>query len=203
MKIQFPDLPYAINSLDECIDSQTMDLHYNKHHRGYYEKFITAIEKVNTEEIENLEQLFKNISIYEPSIRNNGGGLYNHSFFWNCMTPDYRDCTGTLRVAIEKKWKTMAGFEKSFSDVASNHFASGWAWLIVDNNRELQIVETANHDNPLMDVCPTKGFPILVLDVWEHAYYLRYKNERSAFINAWWDIVNWKHAEERYATLFK
>ena len=109
MKIKFPELPYAYNALDVCIDAQTMDLHYNKHHRKYYEKFMGAIETTDKIGIETLEEIFPNISSYEPSIRNNGGGLYNHNFFWNSMTPNYRDCVGELRSAIEKKWKTSKG----------------------------------------------------------------------------------------------
>jgi Fe-Mn family superoxide dismutase len=203
MKIQFQELPYPLNSLNECIDAQTMDLHYNKHHRKYYEKFMEAIENINTDGIETLEQFFSHISQYEIPLRNNGGGLYNHTFFWNSMTPNYRDCLGELRFAIEKKWKTMEAFENKFSSSAIDLFASGWVWLIVDEKKELQIVKTANHDNPLMDVCPTKGWPLLVLDVWEHAYYLRYKNDRGSFVQAWWDVVNWKHAEDRYELYFK
>lgn len=203
MKFQFPELPYALNALDACIDAQTMDLHYNKHHRKYYEKFMEAIEHADTNGIETLEQLFSTISKYEPAVKNNGGGLYNHAFFWNSMTPNYRDCIGALRTAIEKKWKTMEGFEKKFSDTAVNLFASGWVWLILDEKKELQIIETHNHENPLMDVCPIRGKPLLVLDVWEHAYYLRYKNERAGFVQAWWDVVNWKHAEDKYAALHR
>ena len=203
MKIKFPELPYALNALDECIDAQTMDLHYHKHHRKYYENFMAAIDHIDTHEIETLEQLFSTISKYDHDVKNNGGGLYNHSFFWNSMTPNYRDCIGALRDAIEKKWKSMEGFEKKFSEAAVGLFASGWVWLILDEKHELQIIKTPNHDNPLMDTCADRGQPLLVLDVWEHAYYLRYKNERAGFVQAWWDIVNWKHAEDRYMDIQK
>jgi Fe-Mn family superoxide dismutase len=201
MKIQFPELPYALNSLDQWIDTQTMDLHYNKHQRKYFEKLMEAAEHSTIELPETFEQLFSKISTYEIAIKNNGGGLYNHTLFWNSMTPNYRDCIGPLREAIEKKWKTFEAFEKSFTEAAVNLFASGWVWLILDENKELQIAKTANHDNPLMDFNPVKGRPLLVLDVWEHAYYLRYKNERPKFIDAWWDVVNWKYAEDRFAAI--
>lgn len=203
MKIQFPELPYGLNALGECIDAQTMDLHYNKHHRKYYEDLMESMQHANIDGIDTLEQLFTIVSKYEPAIRNNGGGLYNHTLFWNSMTPNYRDCTGALRGAIEKKWKTMEEFEKKFSTAAIELFACGWVWLILDEKQELQIIKTSNHDNPLMDVCPTRGQPLLVLDVWEHAYYLRYKNERAGFVHAWWDVVNWKYVEDKYAALHK
>lgn len=203
MKIQFPELPYATNALDDCIDAQTMDIHYNKHHRKYYDNLMGALERTNTEDIENLEQLFTRMSKYEVAIKNNGGGVYNHNFFWNSMTPNYRDCSGPLRAAIEKKWKSMEGFEKNFSESATSLFGSGWMWLILDDKQELQIAGTPNQDNPLMDISPVKGKPILVLDVWEHAYYLRYKNERNRFVQSWWDVVNWKNAEEKYNSYIK
>lgn len=202
MKLQFPELPYSYSALEACIDAQTMDIHYNKHHRKYFEKFIAGLDEVNTENIDSIEEIFANVSKYDSVIRNNGGGFYNHNLFWKSMTPNYRDCAGPLRLAIEKKWKSMEFFEKKFSEIAVDLFASGWVWLIVDEHHELQIIKTKNHDNPLMDVSESKGHPLLVLDVWEHAYYLRYKNDRANFINTWWDVVNWKNAEERFAQLF-
>lgn len=202
MQFKFPELPYSYSALESCIDAETLDIHYNKHHRKYFEKFIEGLDHNNSEAEGSIEEIFANVSAYDSVIRNNGGGYYNHTFFWNCMTPKYRECQGNLKTAIEKKWKSMENFEKKFSEVATNLFASGWVWLIVDEQHQLQIIETHGHDNPLMDICETRGRPILVLDVWEHAYYLRYKNERAGFINKWWSVVNWKFAEEKYGVLF-
>ncbi len=196
MNIRFPELPYSYNALEKCIDAQTLDIHYNKHHRKYFEKFQDAMAGV--EGPDTLEQIFANVSMYDPAIRNNGGGLYNHTFFWDSMTPTFKECSGPLKSAIEKKFKNMDEFKKKFSEMAMGVFGSGWAWLILDDKHELQIIKTPNQDNPLMDICETKGQPLLTLDVWEHAYYLRYKNERKGFIDHWWDVVNWKKVEERF-----
>lgn len=199
MKFRFPELPYSYNALEVCIDAETLDIHYNKHHRKYYDKFVEALNHSKPHE-DSLEAIFAHISQYETVVRNNGGGFYNHNVFWESMTPHFKNCEGPLLAAIEKKWGSMEIFQKKFSDIASALFASGWVWLIADENNQLQIVETKNHDNPLMDICETKGHPLLVLDVWEHAYYLRYKNERPGFISKWWNIVNWKYAEDKYAS---
>lgn len=202
MNLIFPELPYAYNALEECIDAETMTIHYNKHHRGYYDKFMKAIAQHPNGSTDSLEQIFAEISLYDVSIRNNGGGFYNHNIFWNSMTPNARDCQGDLHSAIIKKWGSMENLKTEFSDKAKAFFASGWLWLMIDQQNELQIVETKGHDNPLMDICETRGQPLLVLDVWEHAYYLRYRNERDRFISSWWNIVNWKYAEDKYSLLF-
>ncbi|MGZ3788578.1 MAG: superoxide dismutase [Bacteriovorax sp.] len=194
MNIVFPELPYPYNALEKCIDAQTMDIHYNKHHRKYFEKFQEAMKNVTG--VDSLEHIFSSVSQYDPAIRNNGGGLYNHTFFWNSMTPNFRECNGALKVAIEKKYGTMDEFKKKFSETAMGVFGSGWVWLILDSSHQLQIVPTHNHDNPLMDVCEFRGQPLLTLDLWEHAYYLRYKSDRKSFIDNWWGVVNWKYAED-------
>lgn len=201
---QFKELPYAYDALEPYIDSTTMKVHYEKHHRGYYNKFINGIEK--HEELQTMEMIdiFANISKYEPVIRNNGGGYWNHEFFWESMTPGGSEIPeGAFKDAFMKAFKSMDNFKKEFKDKALTLFGSGWVWLILNENKELQIVQTANQDNPLMDVAKIKGIPLLGLDVWEHAYYLKYQNNRGTYIDNFFNLIDWEKVNERYDAAIK
>ncbi|KOO02625.1 superoxide dismutase [Vibrio nereis] len=194
----FPDLPYSYDALEPYIDAKTMEVHYSKHHRTYYDKFITAIKGSELEKTP-LSDIFKHISKHPPAVRNNGGGYYNHILYWNCMSqygggaPD-----GDLADAIIEHFGSIAQFQQMFAEAAVNTFGSGFVWLIVQDGK-LAITSTSNQDNPLMDVVEAQGEPILALDVWEHAYYISYQNRRPEYVDAWWNVVNWDAVSENYA----
>lgn len=194
----FPDLPYAYDALEPYIDAKTMEVHYSKHHRTYFDKFIAAIKGSELENTQ-LTEIFANISQHSPAIRNNGGGYYNHVLYWNCMSPNGGGApSGDLNEAIINTFGSFDEFQQLFTDAAINTFGSGFAWLVV-NNGELKIASTSNQDNPLMDVAGVQGEPILALDVWEHAYYISYQNRRPDYIEAWWNVVDWNTVSENYA----
>jgi Fe-Mn family superoxide dismutase len=193
-------LPYAYNALESFIDAMTMEIHHTKHAAGYTKNLNDACvaEKVDIKTT-SITSLLASISKYSTKIRNNAGGHYNHELFWQSMQPAPASMpTGSLAKAIEKSFGTFADFQKAFSEAAKNRFGSGWAWLIINEKKELAICSTANQDNPLMDIAEVKGYPLLGLDVWEHAYYLKYQNKRADYISNWWNLVNWKFVEERY-----
>lgn len=193
-------LPYAYNALEPFIDAMTMEIHHTKHAAGYTKNLNDACvaEKVDVKTT-SINSLLASISKYSTKMRNNAGGHYNHELFWQSMQPAPASMpTGSLAKAIEKSFGTVADFQKAFSEAAKNRFGSGWAWLIINEKKELAICSTANQDNPLMDIAEVKGYPLLGLDVWEHAYYLKYQNKRADYINNWWNLVNWKFVEERY-----
>jgi Fe-Mn family superoxide dismutase len=193
-------LPYAFNALEPFIDAMTMEIHHTKHAAGYTKNLNDACvaEKVDIKTT-SITSLLASISKYSTKMRNNAGGHYNHELFWQSMQPAPASMpTGSLANAIEKSFGTFADFQKAFSEAAKNRFGSGWAWLIINEKKELAICSTANQDNPLMDIAEVKGYPLLGLDVWEHAYYLKYQNKRADYINNWWNLVNWKFVEERY-----
>ncbi len=192
------ELPYAFDALKPYIDAQTMELHYGKHHAGYTRKFNAAIEAEGIASTD-IKEIFSNISQYGPGVRNNGGGYYNHSLFWNFMSPDGGgEPTGDLLAAIEEAFGSFSAFKELFSEAAATQFGSGWAWLIIDEEGNLQVTNTSNQDNPLMDIAEVKGTPLLNLDVWEHAYYLNYQNKRTEYINNFWNIVNWETVAQLY-----
>lgn len=198
MSHTFPELPYAYDSLEPYIDAKTMEVHYSKHHRTYFDKFITAV-KGSELETTSLIDIFSGVSQHSPAVRNNGGGYYNHILYWNCMTPNGGGAPeGTLAEAIVKTFGSFKQFQELFAQAAINTFGSGFAWLIVKDS-ELHITSTTNQDNPLMDVAEVQGEPILALDVWEHAYYISYQNRRPEYIDAWWNVVNWDAVSENYA----
>lgn len=198
MSHTFPELPYAYDSLEPYIDAKTMEVHYSKHHRTYFDKFITAV-KGSELETTSLIDIFSGVSQHSPAVRNNGGGYYNHILYWNCMTPNGGGAPeGTLAEAIVKTFGSFKQFQELFAQAAINTFGSGFAWLIVKDG-ELHITSTTNQDNPLMDVAEVQGEPILALDVWEHAYYISYQNRRPEYIDAWWNVVNWDAVSENYA----
>ena len=194
-------LPYAYTALESAIDALTMEIHYSKHAATYAKNLSDAVkaEGVDTNK-EKLTSLLGKISKYSAKMRNNGGGHYNHEFFWKSMrspsdnnTPD-----GKLLKAIIKDFGSFDAFKIQFSDAGKNRFGSGWAWLVKTSDDKLIIGSTPNQDNPLMDVSELKGTPLLGLDVWEHAYYLKYQNRRPDYINAWWNVVNWSVVQPRF-----
>lgn len=194
-------LPYKYNALELAIDAATMDIHYSKHASGYAKNLADAVkdEKVNTEK-EKLSALLGKISKYSAKMRNNAGGHYNHEFFWKSMTPSQTADAppAALFEAIKKDFGSMEAFKTQFADAAKNRFGSGWAWLVLTLDKKLVVSSTPNQDNPLMDIADIKGIPLLGLDVWEHAYYLRYQNKRPDYINAWWSIVDWDIVNKRF-----
>jgi Fe-Mn family superoxide dismutase len=192
-------LPYAYNALEPAIDATTMNIHYNKHAAGYTKNLADACiaEKVDTG-ITSLEQLLRNISKYSAKMRNNGGGHYNHEFFWQCMRPTPSEPEGSLLTSIQHSFGSLEAMKNQFTDAGKNRFGSGWAWLIVTSDRKLAIGSTPNQDNPLMDISDIKGTPLLALDVWEHAYYLNYQNRRADYISNWWKLVNWNFVQQNF-----
>ncbi|MBU2896970.1 superoxide dismutase [Vibrio hepatarius] len=193
----FPHLPYPYDSLEPYIDAKTMEVHYSKHHRAYFDKFMAAIQSTKLEST-SLYEIFANMSQHPPAIRNNGGGFYNHILYWNCMTPNGGGApTGKINDDIISTFGSFETFQQQFTEAAINTFGSGFAWLIVKDG-QLKITSTSNQDNPLMDVVTVQGEPILALDVWEHAYYISYQNRRPEYIEAWWNVVNWDAVSENY-----
>lgn len=192
----FPDLPYAYNALEPYIDAQTMEIHYSKHHKAYYNNFIAAIKDSPAAEMD-LKTLFAGISKQSAAVRNNGGGFYNHSLFWENMTPTKTTPSAKLVAAINKSFGSMDKFKEEFANAAKKQFGSGWAWLVLGSDGNLFVTSTPNQDNPLMDVVEKKGTPLLCLDVWEHAYYLHYQNRRADYVDNFWNIVNWDVVSKR------
>ncbi len=193
---KFPELGYAFNALEPYIDAQTMELHYTKHHQGYFNNFMKAAE--GTELLETpLEKIFETISKQPDVIRNNGGGFYNHTLFWESMTPSQVEIPADLLKAIETSFGSLDDFKVKFGTAAKTRFGSGWAWLVVGTDGKLFVTSTPNQDNPLMDIAEEKGIPVLGLDVWEHAYYLKYQNRRPEYVDNFWNIVNWDNVKKR------
>ena len=193
-------LPYKYDALENVIDAMTMEIHYTKHAAAYAKNLneAAAAEGVNTKK--PLENLLAEISRYSPKMRNNAGGHYNHEMFWQSMRPKKEDNkpAGKLSEAITGSFTSFANFKSLFSDAAKNRFGSGWAWLYRDHSGNLRIGSSPNQDNPLMDDADLKGFPVLGLDVWEHAYYLKYQNKRADYIENWWNVVNWDYVSQRF-----
>lgn len=198
MKFEFPALPYAYDALEPHIDKMTMEIHHTKHHRAYFDKFTAAIQGTELEN-KGLEEIFASISKAPAAVRNNGGGFYNHNLFWEILSPKGGGLPGgKLAEAINKDFGSFEAFKTKFNDAAANRFGSGWAWLSVKADKSLCVCSSANQDNPLMDVHDCPGQPIMGLDVWEHAYYLKYQNRRPDYINAFWSLVNWDKVSENY-----
>lgn len=198
LPFQQTPLPYSFSALEPIIDAATMEIHYSKHAAAYTKNLNEAIE-AEAKGTADLEMLFKKISSYSPKLRNNGGGHYNHELFWKCMQATGSDIhDGELKQSLIKSFGSMDQFKSKLTETALGRFGSGWAWLYLDENNKLQIGSTPNQDNPLMDVSPIKGTPILGLDVWEHAYYLKYQNRRAEYVSNWFKVVNWKFVEDRF-----
>ena len=199
---ELPALPYAHNALEPHIDARTMEIHHGKHHQAYVNNLNNAV-KGNAAEGLELTELVHNISKYSPAIRNNGGGHWNHSFFWGIMGPNAGgQPTGALMDAIVASFGSFDAMKEQFNSAATTRFGSGWAWVIVHDHK-LAITSTPNQDNPLMDVAEVKGTPILGLDVWEHAYYLHYQNRRPDYIGAFWNVVNWSAVNAHFEAATK
>ena len=197
MAFELPSLPYASDALEPHIDKQTMEIHHDKHHKAYTDKLNAAIEGSDMAN-KSIEDILKNVK-GNTAVRNNGGGFYNHNLFWTILGPNAGGKpSGALAEAIDKKFGSFDKFKEEFANAAATRFGSGWAWLIVKENGEVAVTSTANQDNPLMDVAEEKGTPILGLDVWEHAYYLKYQNKRPDYISAFWNVVNWDAVSKRY-----
>ncbi|GAB4054615.1 superoxide dismutase [Spirosoma foliorum] len=191
-------LPYPSDSLEPNIDKQTMEIHHGKHHNAYVTNLNNAIAGTDMEN-KSIEDLLASVSKAPVAVRNNGGGHYNHTLFWNTISgTGGGQPTGTLAEAINQKFGSFDAFKEEFTKAATTRFGSGWAWLIVTPEGELAITSSPNQDNPLMDIAEVKGFPIIGLDVWEHAYYLKYQNRRPDYIAAYFNVVDWNAAEKRY-----
>lgn len=200
MPFTLPDLPYAHDALEPYIDKQTMEIHHGKHHAAYVTNLNKALETNAEWGNKSIEEILKNVSKLPPAIRNNGGGHYNHSLFWKWMKKGGGgQPSGELASAINKDFGTFDKFKEQFANAGVTRFGSGWAWLIKQDGK-LVIASTPNQDNPLMDVAETKGTPILGLDVWEHAYYLKYQNKRPDYIAAFWNVVNWDEVSRLYSS---
>jgi Fe-Mn family superoxide dismutase len=198
MSFKLPDLPYDYNALEPHIDARTMEIHHTKHHAGYTKKLNNAIEGSSLSG-KSIEDILKNVSKESTAVRNNGGGFYNHDLFWKIMSPNGGgNPSGDLGDAINSSFGSFDQFKDEFSNAASGRFGSGWAWLVV-NNGSLEVGSTPNQDNPLMDVSQLSGTPILGIDVWEHAYYLKYQNERGTYISNWWNLINWDEVAKRFS----
>lgn len=188
-------LPYGYDALEPSIDTLTMDIHYNKHHAAYVKNVNEAIEAEKITFNTELEFL-SNTSKLSAKARNNGGGVWNHNFFWQVMKPGGGTPSGKLADAINGSFESFEKFKEQFTTAAMTRFGSGWAWLVNDNGK-LKIGSTPNQDNPLMDISDLKGTPLLALDVWEHAYYLKYQNKRNEYVANWWNVVNWDDVASR------
>lgn len=193
---QFPELAYAFDALEPYIDAQTMEIHYTKHHRGYFNNFVTAATEAGLMQTP-LVKILEDISQYSVTLRNNGGGVYNHTLFWENMSPVKKEIPSRLKAAIEKDFGSVEAFKTEFESAAKSRFGSGWAWLSVGEEGKLFVSSTPNQDNPLMDVAEKRGTPLLGLDVWEHAYYLKYQNKRPDYVANFWNVINWEVVENR------
>ncbi len=203
MAFTLPKLEYAYNALEPHIDARTMEIHHTKHHQAYVDNLNKAIAGTDAEKL-SIEEICRQVSKYPVAVRNNGGGHYNHTLFWQLMLPNAsKEPVGEIAQAINATFGSFDNFKTQFSQAAMGRFGSGWAWLIVTNDKKLVIGSTPNQDNPLMDVSELKGIPVLGIDVWEHAYYLNYQNRRADYINAFYNVINWKKVNEFYLNATK
>lgn len=191
-----PMLGYGYDALEPHIDTMTMQIHHSRHHQAYVTNLNKAMKENNIDA--DLDQLIKNVSKYPMAVRNNGGGHWNHTFFWKLMKPNGGgEPSGKVAEAINNSFESFQKFQALLNDAALKRFGSGWAWLIKTPDGKLAICSTPNQDNPLMDIAEVKGTPLLGIDVWEHAYYLHYQNKRADYVNAWWNVVNWDDVASR------
>ncbi len=195
-------LPYAYTALEPYIDAQTMDIHYSKHAAAYSKNLKEAAQAEGVDATKPVEDVLAKISKYTPKMRNNAGGHYNHEMFWKLLSANTAtQPSGKLLTAIESSFGSADEMKKQFTTAATTRFGSGWAWLVAGADKKLSIISTPNQDNPLMDIAEVKGFPLMGLDVWEHAYYLKYQNRRPEYIASFWKILNWNTVAERYGSL--
>ena len=198
MSFELALLPYANNALEPNFDALTMEIHHDRHHNAYVTNLNAAVTGTPLEG-KTLLELFSTISTLAPAVRNNGGGHYNHDLFWNILSPmGGGEPVGTLGKAIDAKFGSFDAFKEEFKKASITRFGSGWAWLVAQKDGSVAVSSTPNQDNPLMDVADVKGFPVIGLDVWEHAYYLKFQNKRPDYVDAFWNVVDWNKAEARY-----
>jgi Fe-Mn family superoxide dismutase len=198
MAFELPKLNYAHDALEPHIDAKTMEIHHGKHHAGYTSKLNAAVEGTDLEG-KDIEEILRNLELSNGAVRNNGGGFYNHSLFWEIMSPKGGgNPTGDLAEAIDKHFGSFEKFKDAFSNAAATQFGSGWAWLCVHQDGSLEVCSTPNQDNPIMPNVGCAGTPILGLDVWEHAYYLNYQNRRPDYIEAFFNVIDWNKVGELY-----
>jgi Fe-Mn family superoxide dismutase len=198
-KISMEKLPYDYNSLTTFVDSETMKTHYTKHYKGYVDKLNAELEKVKGKDID-LEEIIIKISKFNNKVKNNGGGAFNHALFWKMLSPKKQTVKDPIKKEIDKNFGSFEKFKEKFEEESKSRFGSGWVWLILTDNNRLKIVSTATQDNPLMNTEKERGYPILGLDVWEHAYYLKYKNKRDEYVKNFWKVVNWEFVNDQYLT---
>ncbi|MGE4354992.1 superoxide dismutase [Halothiobacillus sp.] len=199
MAFQLPELSYDYGALDKSIDAQTMEIHYTKHHGAYVTNCNNAIAGTEWDD-KSIEEIMANVSKLPPAVRNNGGGHYNHALFWSILSPNGGDApAGKLADEINATFGSFSALKDLMNTAGATRFGSGWAWLIVDAQGKLAVCSTPNQDNPTMDIAEIKGTPILGIDVWEHAYYLRYQNRRPDYLKAIWDVISWEAVADRYA----
>ena len=199
MAFELPQLNYAYDALEPHIDARTMEIHHSKHHNGYTNNLNTAIAGTDLE-TKSIETILGGLDMSNKALRNNGGGFYNHSLFWNVMNPEGKEAlSGELKNAILSAYGTFEDFKSAFSKAAATQFGSGWAWLCVHKGGEVEVCSTPNQDNPLMPGISCSGTPILGLDVWEHAYYLNYQNRRPDYIEAFFSVINWTEVDKRFS----
>ena len=197
MAFELPKLGYNYDALEPNIDARTMEIHHSKHHGGYTTKLNNAVEGTDLEG-KTIEEILKNVSQHSTAVRNNGGGYYNHNLYWEILAPGgAKTPQGELADAIDESFGSLENFREAFVQAALTRFGSGWAWLVLQNNK-LVVSSTPNQDNPLMDVAEVQGTPVLGIDVWEHAYYLNYQNKRPDYVNAFWDLINWDEVARRF-----
>ena len=203
MSFELAPLPYANNALEPNFDALTMEIHHDRHHNAYVTNLNAALTGTPLEG-KTLLELFSTISTLSPVVRNNGGGHYNHDLFWNILSPTGGGApVGTLGKAIDAKFGSFDAFKEEFKKASITRFGSGWAWLVAQKDGSVAVSSTPNQDNPLMDVADVKGFPVIGLDVWEHAYYLKFQNKRPDYVDAFWNVVDWNKAEARYLSAQK
>ena len=199
MAFELPNLPYAYDALEPHIDARTMEIHHTKHHNAYTANLNSAISGTELEG-KSIEEILRGLDMNNVAVRNNGGGFYNHNLFWEIMSPNGGgEPKGALADAINSALGSFDAFKEAFSKAAATRFGSGWAWLCVHKGGKVEICSTANQDNPLMPGIGCGGYPILGIDVWEHAYYLNYQNRRPDYIGAFYNVINWEKVAELYA----
>lgn len=202
MTFKLEPLPYDSASLEPHIDQKTMEIHHGRHHNAYVTNLNAAIEANETAQGKSLLELMENISEYGPAIRNNGGGHFNHQLFWNTLSGTPSQPSEALQKAIDEQFGGLDALKEKMNQAGATRFGSGWAWLIVKDGK-LEVTSTPNQDNPLMDIAEVKGTPIFGIDVWEHAYYLKYENKRPDYLSAIWNVVNWEAVSKNYEEALK
>jgi Fe-Mn family superoxide dismutase len=194
-EFSLPKLNYSFTSLEPVIDSVTMRVHYTKHHQGYVTNLNNALK---SQPQKSLDSILMSVSKYPTAVRNNAGGHFNHTLFWECLTPGGKELKGDLLQEITKTYSSLDSLQKLMTTQGTTLFGSGWVWLIVNKDNKLQVITSINQDNPIMDLAPIQGAPILGIDVWEHAYYLKYQNKRADYLKNIWKIINWEFVSAKY-----